>query len=87
MKAASAISYNGTEVICSPITIFMYYMSTYFQSITLLEDVATPKINESNQVMIMVRAAALDPMDFLIASGYGSFIRKFLIKHTLHVSK
>jgi len=34
----------------------------------------------------MVRAAALDPMDVLVASGYGSFIRKFLIKHTLHVS-
>jgi len=46
----------------------------------------TPKITESNQVMIMVRAAALDPMDILVASGYGSFIRKFLIKHTLHVS-
>lgn len=46
----------------------------------------TPKITESNQVMIMVRAAALDPMDVLVASGYGSFIRKFLIKHTLHVS-
>jgi hypothetical protein len=36
--------------------------------------------------MIMVRAAALDPMDVLVASGYGSFIRKFLIKHTLRVS-
>jgi len=36
--------------------------------------------------MIMVRAAAIDPMDILVASGYGSFIRKFLIKHTLCVS-
>jgi len=34
----------------------------------------------------MVRAAALDPMDVLVASGYGSFIRKFLIKYTLRVS-
>jgi len=46
----------------------------------------TPKITEANQVMIMVRAAALDPMDVLVASGYGSFIRKFLIKHTLHIT-
>lgn len=37
--------------------------------------------------MIMVRAAALDPMDILIASGYGSYIRKFLMRHTLRVSK
>ncbi|KAL5237856.1 hypothetical protein ACI65C_005266 [Semiaphis heraclei] len=56
------------------------------ESITLLEDVVTPKITESNQVMIMVRAAAIDPMDILVASGYGSFIRKFLIKHTLNKS-
>lgn len=47
----------------------------------------TPEITEPNQVMIMVRAAALDPMDVLVATGYGSFIRKFLIKHILHVSK
>lgn len=52
-----------------------------------MEDIVTPAITESNQVMIMVRAAALDPMDILIASGYGSFIRQFLIKHTMHVSK
>lgn len=52
-----------------------------------MEDVVTPAITESNQVMIMVRAAALDPMDILIASGYGSFIRKFVINHTLHVSE
>lgn len=56
------------------------------QSITLLEDVVTPEITESNQVMIMVRAAAIDPMDILISTGYGSFIRRFLIK-TLRVSK
>lgn len=56
------------------------------QSITLLEDVVTPEITEPNQVMIMVRAAAIDPMDVLISSGYGSFIRRFLIK-TLRVSK
>jgi len=37
--------------------------------------------------MIMVRAAALDPMDLLIASGYGAFIRKFIIKHSLKVSE
>lgn len=47
----------------------------------------TPEITEPNQVMIMVRAAALDPMDVLVATGYGSFIRRFLIKHILHVSK
>lgn len=58
-----------------------------FQSITLLEDVVMPEITESNQVKVTVRAAAIDQMDILIASGYGSFIRKFLIKNTLHVRK
>lgn len=58
-----------------------------FQSITLLEDVVMPEITESNQVKVTVRAAAIDQMDILIASGYGSFIRKFLIQHTLHVRK
>lgn len=47
----------------------------------------TPEITEPNHVMIMVKAAALDPMDVYIATGYGSFIRKFLIKHTLNVSE
>ncbi|XP_050438086.1 reticulon-4-interacting protein 1, mitochondrial-like isoform X2 [Adelges cooleyi] len=56
------------------------------EGITLLEDVVTPEIIKPNQVMIMVRAAAIDPLDVLVASGYGSFLRKFLIKQTLHKS-
>jgi len=39
-----------------------------------------------NQIMIMVKAASVDPIDILVAKGYGSFIRKFLIKYTRTVS-
>jgi len=56
------------------------------ESITLLQDIVTPKITKPNQIMIMVKAASIDPMDILVATGYGSFIRKFLIKYTRNVS-
>ncbi|XP_050531057.1 reticulon-4-interacting protein 1, mitochondrial-like [Daktulosphaira vitifoliae] len=56
------------------------------EGIALLEDVVTPEITKSDQVMIMVRAASIDPVDLLVATGYGSFLRKILIKQAYQKS-
>ena len=47
----------------------------------MVEDVSAPRIVESHQVLVQVKAAGIDHLDIKVAQGYGRVLRRQLNKY------
>lgn len=49
----------------------------------MVEDVLAPRIVDSHQVLVQVKAAGIDYLDIRVAQGYGRVLRQQLNKYNL----
>ncbi|KAK7867035.1 hypothetical protein R5R35_005677 [Gryllus longicercus] len=54
-------------------------------AVTASEDIHCPQIHNSDEVMVQVKAASVDPVDVNICSGYGRVLRRHLGRYNANV--